>query len=250
MKNNLKIIIPIVLIITIIIIILVANNKMSKKDMLDIAKELTFQDINEEMENNQTRAKEKYIGNVYLITGYIKEFNDNKIILKDTGNSEIVVTLSKEEIINLDNGQKVMIVGKFNDFKSNKETKQLGGGSYTEETYTLYMKNAYIEKDNFTITGTISIPELQYYLYSHITGKQTLEKHTIDEWYCSVDGIDITDFAETKKFTTNENEKSTISNVSVKDGDTVTIKGKIIKEVHKRGTEEFSYKIKDLEISK
>lgn len=250
MKKFLKIIIPIVLIITIVIIILVANSKMSKKDMLYIAKELTFQEINEEMENNQTRAKEKYIGNVYLITGYIKEFKGNNIILEDNGNSDIIVTLSKEEIMNLDNGQKVMIVGKFNDFKSNKETKQIGDGSYTEETYTLYMKNAYIEKDNFTITGTISIPELQYYLYSYITGKQTLEKHTIDEWYCSVNGIDITDFAGTKKFTTNENEESTISNVSVKDGDTVTIKGKIIKASHQRGTKEFLYKIKDLEISK
>ena len=251
-KLNLKIIIPIVVvtIAVMVIAIVISNKKMSKSDMLAVAEELSFEDLNEEMTNNQTRAKEKYIGNVYLITGYVKEFNGNNVVIHDTGNAEVIATLAKQEINMLDKGQKVAIVGKFNDFEYNEETKPLGAGSYTQKTYTLKMKNAYIEKDIFTITGTVEIPDKYYYLYSSITGKRTYETHDISEWYCSVNGCDITEFAEVKKFTTSENEESTILNVSLKDDDIVTIKGKIIKEIHKIGAKELSYKVKDLEISK
>ena len=251
-KSNLKIVVPIVVVIIAIIalIIVVSNNKMSKAEMIKIAKELSFEDLSEEMENNKTRAEEKYTGNVYLVTGYVKEIDGKNVVVRDTGNAEVIATLSKQEINMLDNGQKVTIVGKINDFEYNEETKPLGAGSYTQKTYTLKMKNAYIENDIFTITGIVEIPDKYYYLYSSVTGKRTYETHDISEWYCSVNGCDITEFAEIKNFTTSENEESTILNVSLKDGDFVTIKGKIIRETHKIGAKELQYKVKNLVISK
>lgn len=250
-KLNLKIIISValILVVAIIGIVILTNGKMSKEKMLEIAKDLSFTELNNEIKENKSRANEKYSGNVYIITGYVKDFDNKTITLYDTGNTIIKATISKDEINSLDKGQKVTIVGKIDKFEFTEEKESVAGATYTTNTYIAEMKNAYIENDVFVIDGIIEIPD-ESYLLRDINGKTSWKKHSIDEWYCCINNYDITEFAETKNFTTKEEQASVIAGTTLKNKDVISVKGKIIKESHKIGTKQMEYKIKDLEIIK
>lgn len=242
-------VIAFITVITIIGILVLSNSNMSKEKMIEISKDLDFIELNNEIEENKSRVNEKYSGNVYTITGYIKDFDNKTITLYDTGNVEIKATISKDEINSLDKGQKVTIVGKINNFEFIEKEKSVSGSTYKTNTYIAEIKKAYIESDTFVIDGIIEIPKEDYILRD-LNGKTRWKKRSIDEWYCCINNYDITEFAEKKNFTTKEEQASVIAGTTLKNKDVIRVKGKIIKRSHKIGSKELEYKIKDLEIVK
>ncbi len=249
-KSKLKIIIPVVVAIVIIavVIVIIPKGKMSKEKMLAVANDIKLEDFESEIKSNQTRAKEKYINNCYIITGYIQDFQDNSIIIYDSDNyysdthrTKIKANLLKKDIKLLDKNQKVTIVGKISNIDFSKEDSIVGGARFDYDVANIEMKNAYINKDIFEITGVVDVSD-EYKLVSSYSGKIGKTKRELKEWYCHIGDYDITEFAETKNFVNDRVEKNIVFGTEITDGNSVTITGKVFNITSNNA----KYQIKDL----
>lgn len=91
----------------------------NKEDMLANAIELNWRNVYDEYLANEARAKNNYDGKIVKWTAKIYDISDNSVTMaNETYNglplNGITVYLSKEEIIELDNLQKITVVGKLN----------------------------------------------------------------------------------------------------------------------------------------
>ena len=91
----------------------------NKEDMLANAIELNWRNVYDEYLANEARAKNNYDGKIVKWTAKIYDISDNSVTMaNETYNglplNGIKVYLSKEEIIELDNLQKITVVGKLN----------------------------------------------------------------------------------------------------------------------------------------
>ena len=91
----------------------------NKEDMLANAIELNWRNVYDEYLANEARAKNNYDGKIVKWTAKIYDISDNSVTMaNETYNglplNGITVYLSKEEIVELDNLQKITVVGKLN----------------------------------------------------------------------------------------------------------------------------------------
>lgn len=91
----------------------------NKEDMLANAIELNWRNVYDEYLANEARAKNNYDGKIVKWTAKIYDISDNSVTMaNETYNglplNGITVYLSKEEIIELDDLQKITVVGKLN----------------------------------------------------------------------------------------------------------------------------------------
>lgn len=153
-KMNLKIIIPIIIaivVVAIVGIVVMTNNKMSKEKMMEKAQELNLREFEENIKENKINAQEKYTGNIYIISGFVKSIGEDNIILNYYG-SRVKVYLSKDEIKSLENNKRIDIVGKMNDVdyiteeNNSDEIISIWGTttSSTEKVAVGTMKKAYL----------------------------------------------------------------------------------------------------------
>lgn len=231
-SNKSKIIIPVAIVIVILVVlgIVFFTGKMSKEKMLSVAEELNFTDFNKNVQENQTRAKETYSKNVYKVTGYVENIENDYIVLYDFDaqygySPKINAYLPKEDIKQIEKNQKITIIGKLDNIEYKTEPRMVGGMSYSTNYGTGEMKTAYLLEDTFEITGIATIPDLNYYFRS-TTGKISVEKHEAKDWYCSIGSYDITEFGEERNFT--ENGASIIAGTTINNKDTVVLNGKIL----------------------
>lgn len=143
-KSKLKIIIPIaIIVIAVVIGIIVVASKnnntnilgLSNEQMIEKAEDLTLKKFNETLESSSVKAKEHYVGNIYKITDYITDINDDYIIFtKD--NTKFKIYLPHEEIAKLTKNKKVTIVGKLDNI--NYESKA--------NPINVEVKNAFVTK--------------------------------------------------------------------------------------------------------
>lgn len=120
------------------------NLSPTKEEMIDMAIEID--NYEKAMKENLLRAKEKYIGNVYFVTGRVHDIDDEGVWV---GNFK--VSLPAEDIIRLDFGQKVTVVGKVESLSSEVSND----GFFQTTIYSGEMSNGYLVQDTFELSGSI-----------------------------------------------------------------------------------------------
>lgn len=187
-----------------------SNGVMTKEEMLEAATECNFLSIQSDSKENTVRAEEKYCGKVYRVTGYVERIEETsvKIIPLDAPSGlgstaysmTLEATLSKEDILELSTWEVVNIVG---------EISSLG-------EKTVFMEHAYYVDNLITFTGKVdgftamSSGEKKTAIVENVSGV-TLSY----EYYCQAGRDDL--------FT----EEETIQGVTVLEGNTVTVTGKL-----------------------
>lgn len=257
MKKNLKLMIIIAIVVVAIIgiigiVVLTSVSKknqqekvMSKEEMLEVAEELKFNEVVENMKENQIRAQEKYIENIYKFNCFVSSIENNYIIYQGDENEylEMKIYLNDEELKKINKGDGITIVGKINNLGYSKKTSMM------LEYIECEVKNAYvISEDTLEITGTINgIKEKKLTAYTYSLPNnivcERLERHGEftdiiygdDQWECKIytneGAYDLTDCVPKKNRKFKDEGKTTIDNVKVENGDKVTIVGKA-KEEH------------------
>lgn len=154
---------------------------LTKEEMLACAVEID--DYASEMAENKLRAEEKYIGNVFYVTGGVSNIQSDCV---DVG--DFTVSLPTEEIIQLSSGQRITVVGRIDSLTAEESQEMYDGWSFTNTTYHGVMSNAYFVNDTYELSGTL----IFYYkdLYG-MNGK--LERHNYgnpDYWEFGLDMVD------------------------------------------------------------
>lgn len=110
---------------------------LSKEEML--AQAVEIDNLFDALDENPVKANEKYVGNIYLITGSVTNISSDKINI-----GAYSVPLSKEEILELDNEQRVTVVGKI-------ESISWENG----ETHGVYLSNSYLVTGYYDTKGCL-----------------------------------------------------------------------------------------------
>ncbi len=175
MKKNLKIIIPVAIVITILAVVGIVfftskgggNGEAidEKTDFLSQATILDLEKLNSEKKKNEARAKETYQDKIFILTTTVSTIETNYFYGYDIGGSYLVTVYlkNKEELIELNKDDNVVIVGKMTNMTTSRpeissayiitdnenliwaKTKENG---YDKITYCDYTYN-----DNGLITG-------------------------------------------------------------------------------------------------
>lgn len=259
MKKYLKIIIPIVISLIIIGIALgiaySVNLKKSKTKeyMLKEAKELQLPEVEKTFLYDKNKARAKFNGRVYTVTGYITKINKDRIIIED--NDELTTEVFvhayflEENKTKLYKGQKITIVGKIEDFQflKIKDDSNLLDVKVKKRT-NIKMINCHIVNDIYEVNGSVEISNSGYYNIDE-NGERKLVNKPIKDWYCALNtNYDISEAAEIKNFHTTEDKPSIILGKEIRTGSLLKVKGKIIKEIHVIDEKIFKYKMKFIEI--
>ena len=129
--------------------------KESKDDMLKKATKTTNQQLGDELHENVARAKEKYVGKYFSVTGLVANIHEDHIdICAGADNVEyglLSAYLPKDELISVQKSSLITVIGKIDELVTEK--KSFEGIDY--EVHSFVMKNAYIEKNEYTVSGTI-----------------------------------------------------------------------------------------------
>ncbi len=207
-----KKIIALILAIIMCLSLTACGSKMSKEEMLEVAVEIG--NYRKELNENQLRAQEKYVGNIYLITGYVSDLTPESIKIDG-----FTITLSEEDIIKLENKQKVTIVGKVDSLEIVENEEMLGGSNYNIPEPHGIMSNAYVVEDKFDVSGML----LFRYVPSILSNGKTHGNFGEEEhWEVGIDTIDNNSYIVDYDMT----DEIPVKHVIGKDIDTVTISGK------------------------
>lgn len=114
-------------------------NVPSKDELMASVEEFDLQQFREDCNGNLPKAQKTYIGKVFQISGFVKEIQEDCCIL----DSNIVVPLSSDELMNLSAKDCISVVGRVSDVTHEEETKPLGLGTYTDIRNILTMDVAY-----------------------------------------------------------------------------------------------------------
>jgi len=129
-----------------------AETGMTKEEMLSVAEEIKFSDIFDDYQNNKARTLEKYCGNIFTISYPIGEIDTDYLVLYTSWLNRIKVYLSRDELLELDDGDYITVVGKIGE-DVETVTEMHGGTEY--ECNVFSMKNAYFVTDIQKITGVV-----------------------------------------------------------------------------------------------
>lgn len=128
------------------------KSKMSKEEMMTQAVEADATDINNESFENVARAKQNYCNKILKLKGTIQSIEEDHIQLGCNSTYVIDVYLPMEELVTLDDGQQVVVVGQTTDeiIESSNNIAE-----YTFEYIHYQMPEAYLVQDRFEITGIV-----------------------------------------------------------------------------------------------
>ncbi|MDE6932027.1 MAG: hypothetical protein K2P37_05005 [Oscillospiraceae bacterium] len=118
---------------------------MTKEEMLQVAEEVSWTDIQNASVKNIASAKQQYCDKVMQLDGKIWSIEEDHIVIGGTGDNYLVdVYLPLDEIITLENQQIITVVGKTTDEIVNT-TENVAEYSFDFSYYQ--MPNAYLVKD-------------------------------------------------------------------------------------------------------
>lgn len=149
---------------------------ISKEEML--AQAVEIDDYRSEMMGNFARAEEKYVGNIYYITGHVSDITGETLEVGD-----FTVNLPKEDIMKVTTGQRIKIVGKIDSISYEQVPNEYG----FEHQCKGVMSNAYFVTDILEITGTL---RFYYTTLRDIDGRVHNRNGNPDAWLI---GLDLTD---------------------------------------------------------
>lgn len=124
------------------------ENSMTKEEMLEVAELADLYEIHNACFENVLSAKQTYCGKVLKIQAEINEIKMDSIIFT-TGETDIIVYLPEEDIVNLKSRQLVTIVGITNEDMA-EGTSTMG---FSKSIFT--MEEAYLVSDKYETTVTI-----------------------------------------------------------------------------------------------
>lgn len=127
---------------------------MTKDEMLDIAEEYSASDIQSDSLNNIVSAKQKYCNKTISVSGRVRNIKENFIELSAHYNSNYIIDvyLSEEELVTLEEGQEITIVGTTTD-EIIEATETVAQYTFNYSHYQ--MPAAYLVKDRVEITGIL-----------------------------------------------------------------------------------------------
>lgn len=123
----------------------------TKDELLEQAIEVEAMDINNDSFDNFVRAKEAYCNKVLKLKGTITDFGDNYVVISGYYGCEYVVDvyLPTEEMVNVENGQSVIVVGQTSEEITETSTDI---GEATFEYKHFQMPTAYLVSDRIELT--------------------------------------------------------------------------------------------------
>ena len=126
----------------------------TKDELLSSSEEISFTEFNNLTLDNIAKAKMQYCSKDVIVTGYARDIEADCVILTPFSGGQVLIDihLPLEELLTLEKGQKVTIVGHLDDEVEEREEKE-GQYSFFYTHYT--MKTAYIVNDVFEITGKL-----------------------------------------------------------------------------------------------
>ncbi len=225
------------------------GSSKSKEDLLAEAKELNNNTFFQDVMNNQVKAEDTYKGKTFIITAPVSDISSSSVIV-----GQFKVSLSRDEIVKLDNKQVVTVVGIIKDFKIVESSESVAGTTFTSRIVEGELQNGYLVSDTQEITGTIKMYYMDIYSSS---GKATKRTGQSEAWWLAVvtgsvgsspeyhleDAVPVT---HTKGV---DITKVTISGKEVTSGSKITIKGKVFYDgTTTVGGSTAKYKMTDVEL--
>ncbi len=174
---------------------------MTKEEMIAVAQDIG-EDFDKDFEANPVSAEDKYLGNVYYVTGRVNNIESDHI-----GVGAFTVYLPKEDIINLTKGQIITIVGQL-DSVEDKADEYMPTIRFWYGTMT----NAYFFTDITEVTGYMCI----YNTGTYSACGLDMVNDNVNEVTYSI-----------KHEITPQNGCVTISGTEIQHGTKVTLSGKI-----------------------
>jgi len=115
----------------------------SREEMLATAQEVSVNDLSNAFYDNKARAEANYIGKPLKITGKVHSIEADHFIFRSTGGQYGVnVYLSKEELMGINKGDTITVIGIFKNYVVRADGTQTLGVFYQDSD----MKNAFIVK--------------------------------------------------------------------------------------------------------
>lgn len=122
-----------------------ATESMTKEEMLQVAEEVSWVDIQNASVENIARAKQQYCNIVMQLEGRIWSIEEDHVVIGGDGANYLIdVYLPIEEILTLENNQVISVVGKTTD-EIIDVTENVAEYSFDFSYYQ--MPNAYLVKD-------------------------------------------------------------------------------------------------------
>ena len=191
---------------------------MSKEKMLENAQEITTKQLLSDFRDNEAKANQTYVGNTYILSGYVTEITDEYCAFGDS----IKVYLPHDELVSLEKDKKIRVVGEIDKLYVTETTMSMG--SYSD--YNVDVRNAYYVDDVFEITGEVEIMSNKKIFSDGFSYKTTSSNKThfyikdSEEVYYAID----------EKFIDDINAISaSILGEDLMLGDSVTISGTVMK---------------------
>lgn len=90
---------------------------------LESAQETTLDEIRETLVENETKAVDTYVGNIYTLSGFVRDITTEYCILQyeEVPQFEMQVYLSEDELINIFKGELITVVGEISSFSEPDE---------------------------------------------------------------------------------------------------------------------------------
>lgn len=129
-----------------------AKDSMSKEEMLAQAEEVNASVINNESFENFARAKQTYCNKILKLKGMVQSIAEDHIELGYNSTYVIDVYLPMDEILTLEVGQQIAVVGETTDEVINSSENI---AEYAFEYVHYQMPTAYLVQDRFEITGIL-----------------------------------------------------------------------------------------------
>lgn len=128
--------------------------RMSKDEMLAVAEEYTAGDIQNDSIENIARAKQKYCNKTILLSGTVRNIQEDYIELSAiySANYIIDVYLSLDELVLMEQGQAITVVGTTTD-EIIDASENVADCTFDYRHYQ--MPDAYLVKDTIEVTGIL-----------------------------------------------------------------------------------------------
>ena len=110
-----------------------------------------------EMRENETSAKEKYVGKIYRLTGYVLGIHEDRAEISD-----FTVYLSKEELSQLTLKQRVTVVGKIDSLAKRTPEQMDHTPDIPKTEFHGVMSTAFFVTDTSTISGKLHFGYLKF----------------------------------------------------------------------------------------
>ena len=131
-----------------------AAPKQTKEEMLSVAEECSATDLQNDSIENIVRAKQKYCNKTLLLSGYVRDIKEDHIELSSFygANYMVDVYLSMDELVLLDRGQSISVVGTTTD-EILEDADEVGGTVFDYSHYQ--MPDAYLVRERVEVEGIL-----------------------------------------------------------------------------------------------